>query len=202
MPDKALTLLEPLAFVARCPDPVRLQKLREAAIKFCEETEVWTDHQDIVAVAAKDQPIASPDPNGYIYRVASVHEIRDKGQPEEQELLINRHTYQATNDHTILTFDQIQEVNKDFRVRYILVPILIFSQLPDWIIDRWGQVIADGALAAIRFDIGNAQDPNPWAEPNQGALHTQKFDEGVGRCKINIVSDNEGGDTRVEIPVY
>lgn len=202
MPDKDINTLTALVFVARLPAPVQLQKLREASIKFCEETEVWTEEQDIVTLAARDQPIASPHVGGYIYRIVMITEVRDKGTDVEQEIVLNRHTYQADNAHTKIEFDQVLEAGKDYRVYYILVPILLHSILPDWLIDRWGQAIADGAISMIRIDIGNLQDPNPWADPNQAAVYKQKFLEGIGRARQQIVSDNEGDDTLVEIPVY
>jgi hypothetical protein len=70
----------------------------------------------------------------------------------------------------------------------VFVPVTVHSELPDWIIDVWGEAIAHGAAFLLKSDVGSKTDPHPWADIEGATTEKGKFDAFVQEARLDVMS--------------
>lgn len=156
-----------------CTDEVMEQALRDAWRDFCIRTEWWRPALDLNLVAEQTvYPLTLPSAS-HIQRIAGVfsrteddvtNRLDGRPLPATAYDVLN-------NDQTgivslYLKWTPREAATGAIRVRPILVPKLATQAPPPvWILERWGDALASGAVWALAKQSGK-----PWSDPKAEAL--------------------------------
>jgi hypothetical protein len=195
MATTALSTLLPLMSVSHCPSPVQLQALRLAFRRFCDDTGVWTEDLttfDTVADQAA-YTLTAGYSNVVIRRVTKVT-VDDADQLEDAWSL---------SPAGVLTFDTAPTVaGLDVVVTVVYSPETDCTLAVDWLVARWGWVIAAGAEAHLKSDPGRANDPNPWADTASAAVAEERYRSGVFEAKMEMYTARQSGHMGVDMRIF
>jgi hypothetical protein len=212
----ALSELLPLIrqHVPGCPNPLIVQELRMASIEFCERTKMWRE-EFAVTFDAQDHEITP-----FNYAVIHEFEVAtfDDGSGTEFGLMPVPHMMSNAQDRDVSTTAQpiyitqpypdtvtlipygegtvtIQAIMKPIsRPRYGVVDATTWQArinvLPTFILDRYGETLATGALGRLMAMLGKR-----WSEPNMAAARLAMF-----RSELDALSNsNIRGQQRAQI---
>jgi hypothetical protein len=174
----------------QCPEPTAVRHLLDAAIEFCRRTRIWRDCDEIPIDAMHfDVPIAVAD-DAQIFEISHISVKDGDGVVRDLKPV----TMDWLDKNVVAWRDKqgvpeyVTQVEPDtlrvvpapedaytLRAELILVPASDAEQLPDVLVDAYGQVIADGALARI------LALPSDFANPALAAAHGQAFESALGR---------------------
>jgi hypothetical protein len=80
-------------------------------------------------------------------------------------------------------------------VRASLKPSRFATTLDDELVEAWGEVIADGALARMF-----AQLQQPWGNPTLAAAHGGRFQAGISRAILEASRQMTRAEPRIQLP--
>ena len=82
------------------------------------------------------------------------------------------------------------------------IPITTVTEAPDWLFDRFGEVIANGAAAELKKTPGSQADPVPWYDPNGAALAERDYLRGQGQAKREVVLKSQSENRHLNVPYF
>ncbi|NTE96689.1 hypothetical protein [Agrobacterium tumefaciens] len=167
-----LNLVNP--FAPSLPEPTAVQWLRWAAIEFCKSTRVWRDERRFEVIGGADEQFCMPE-------YAAIHEIERSwfGTRELDPLPFGK-TPRFRDDSQPIYLSQVapntvrlvpgaQEAG-ELVLHLFLKPSITAEDLPDMLIDDYGQQLAEGALSRILLL------PNqPFTDLNMAMAYGQAF---------------------------
>ena len=185
-------------FVGRCPENMQLWALRTAARQFLLDTELLEETlADIATVEdQKEYTLTSEYTNMNFKRVVTVYVHEDDADTTADvdktgELLPSDWSFDG---NTTLTLDPAPVIDDyDIQVTVVYEPQMDCVLYPDWIVNRWGQHMAYGALATLRNDPIDPNEPAPWYSPEGAERALEKYNVGVGMVKSLRLSGNQSG---------
>jgi len=187
----ALSTLTAFMNVPRCPEPIQLQALRQAALRFCIQSERWREDMTAFVTVAdqEDYTLTVPYTDVRILRVTQV-KVDDVVQLE---------TKWSISESLVLTLDPAQTADDlDVVVSVVYVPDLLCASLVDWLVQRYGDVIAYGAESYLKVSTQVAGDPVPWADPQTGSIAEARFVNGVNEAKMEVFTSMQSGAIGVQ----
>lgn len=169
-------------FAPGCAKPTAFNWIRQAAAEFCERTRLWR-YEDQFKVVADDEFIAVP--NGVV-----IHEIESAafdGRPLTPRSISDldkengrwREDMGSPSGITQASPDTLRLVPRSagtLTLSVFLKPSMDADEVPDWMVDQYRQVIADGALARILV-IPNQSFTNV----DMAAVFSQSFQAALAR---------------------
>ena len=198
MPFVNLSILGPLMqpFAGGCPAPLLELNARLAAVEMCERTRCWRHRATITLNGPEPAPVIPPEATIFEIEEASI-----AGEPLTPvqftamtgALETGRPLYitQATpGSITIFPWPDEAEGPVEVSLSLFLTPrtdtqiggdpgnplLDAFNVVPDFLLQRHGERLADGALARVLMMEGE-----PWYNPQRAAVHAERFDEAMSR---------------------
>jgi hypothetical protein len=156
--DAFLRLVEINALAA--PEPLILQSIRQAALRFCERTRLWRDHDTIETDGVDPEPVSVPN-DSVLFEVLSCSQGHKVLHPITFDRLARerphwRHEgigstggsrwYICPEFGTILALPRCSGV---LHVEIVVKPSATADSLPDFLLEHYGQDIANGASALV-----------------------------------------------------
>lgn len=165
----ALLLPRILPQVLPCPKSMALDALQMLAMEFCRETGVWlaTFQESICpceTVIALDLPQTAV--------VASVSGVW------LNDSLLDGSSYEVTGRE--ITLSKPVEQVTDVIVKASLRPLRWASELPEDILEEYGDTLVFGAIAKLKAMSGQKVE---WNDPQGMAVYYQLYNEGSGKAK-------------------
>lgn len=175
-------LPEVLTHAQKCPEPLAIRMLRDAARDFCQQSRIWRDTDTI--------PVTSPEFEGVctiqdaaIVMIEAAHMDETALEPITARQLDEIRRNWATDTSTLSNARYITQLRPDtitlypqqvgtITARLILKPSRTAWQIPDFLIDGYGSEIASGALGSILLVPGTE-----YVNPQLGAYHASRFEE-------------------------
>ena len=188
-------------YVGDCPIPLVTARTKEAAREFFEESRSWVES---VSAVVDDGALTSIDdlPAGVV--VVALSEARDTSngkalrKVESEEWIDNNKINNtiAVNLSGELVVKNIQG-NRNLAVKFFVKPGLSGSTVPDYLLDRWGEFIAAGAVARLQ-----AQPGVKWSNPNEVAFHLGRFRAGIATARTSIAGGYADASVAASSPAF
>lgn len=152
-------LVDVLTDVPGATDPAALNALSRAAAEFCRKTEVFRKKLVLDIVADEtDYDLVSGE-NARIHRVLSVKGKTDDDQEFTEMDPLYESEYSIEDDSRIVFETAFSvDITDGLEVEAVLRPTMRNAELPEWIIDRYGEGIAGMAKVILL-----AQPGKPWS---------------------------------------
>lgn len=200
---KPLDLLFPriMPRAKNCPDPVAEAAIRTAAIEFCQRTRLWRFEDSFEVSEASCNVMAVPSG-------AVLHEIesaRFNGLPLEPVSISwlddgiyewRTKTASAAQWITQLAPDTVRVIPAAeglLDLSLILKPSEEADKLPDFMVQSYGRVLADGALAEILTIPGQ-----PFYNPDLAIFHSNRFRAELDRLFNMNIKGQQRAPTRTK----
>ena len=192
--------------VIGCPDPLLKMQILSAAAEFCRETLAWTEQQDPTPLVdgVQDYELDMPSQSyaltvrdvwigGRRLRPMTMHAMQD-AMPNWATITNNEPIYYnaATERGLIRLFPIPANASQSLVIRAAFVPTPSATSLPDFLGQRYMDVVASGAKARLLQMAGS-----PWANPQMAAYYRQLFDNGVASARIDEAHDRVPGTITV-----
>lgn len=183
MKDIELMLPSVLTKAPTCPEPTAIASIRQAAIEFCVATRAWRAYDEFEATKDNCSFVCAPT-NGEVYEFESV--LFNGKQLEhisisELEKIMPRWRERENSPHyyTQEAFDTITIVPKDdghVKIHMFARPSEEAEQLPDFLLDKYRHILADGALSHILMIPGQ-----PFFSAEMASYYAVKFQRALDR---------------------
>lgn len=179
--------------VPGCPDPMVERALCDAAIEFCELTQAFVERATLnVRSGRATYEVASDE--GIPGMVQGVTVDGNVLPPIFMDALTNvygeewkNHTgaprfYLGDNEDTLRLYP-IPDADLTGTMTLSTRPGRADTTCDDRLFERYGETIADGALARLLN-----QTSTPWADPVMGAARRVKFQQGINKVRAKVAS--------------
>ena len=186
-----LPWVQPL--VPGCPNPMVERAVCDAAIEFCELTQAFTERAALRARAGRATYEVQSD-DGIPGMVQAVT-LGDRVLPPVfLEALTNAYG-EAWKDHTGTPRYYIGDGEDQLRLyptpdkdetgtmTLAIRPSRTATQWDDRLYERYGEVIADGALARLLNQVAT-----PWVDANAALQRRQRFLQGINKVRAKVAS--------------
>lgn len=181
-------LPEVLTHAHKCPEPLAIRYLRDAARDFCQQSRIWRT-TDTIPVSAPDYEGVCTIQDAAIVLIESAHMGETALQPLTLRQLdqLNRGWATETNlddaGNELGTARYITQLRPGsitlyprqigtITARLILKPSRTAMQIPDFLVEDYGREIAAGALGDILLVPGTE-----YVNPQLGAFHKGSFED-------------------------
>ena len=167
-------------YVPGCPDALMKQNLRLAAQQFCRESGAWVEKlSPFDSEADEDEYTLTIPYEAYVREVLQV-DVDDVEQQIEKV---------SSNGQTITLTYAPTEDDLDIEATVVFVPKQSCTELPDWLIDRWGHGILAGAKMLLK-----SMAEKPWTDMNGMQIAANEFLAAVADAKAERLNQNGPGD--------
>lgn len=179
--------------VPGCPDPMVERALCDAAIEFCETTQAFVERGKLSLKAGRATYEVASD-EGSPGMVLGVTIGSEPLAPVYLEALTNRygeewkdHTgtprYYLADSEDLLRVYPTPDADATGTLTMATRPNRADTSWDDRLFERYGEVIADGALGRLLN-----QTSAPWAEPNAALQRRQKFMQGMNKVRAKAMT--------------
>lgn len=178
--------------VPGCPDPIVERAICDAAIDFCETTQAFQERIPLKMRAARaSYPLSSADGlpsmvlgvTGSDQRVISPVYIdaltNAYGESWKDHTGTPRH-YLADDEDTLRLYP-VPELDEVGTLTVATRPSRTDAQWDDRLFERYGEIIADGALGRLQLQVGT-----PWADAQSGSFRRTRFVQGMSKVRAKI----------------
>lgn len=181
------------AIVPGCPDPMIERALCDAAIEFCELTQAFTERATLRTRAGRaEYEVLSNDGMPGMVQAVTIDERTIA--PVFLEALTNSYG-EAWKDHTgapryyigdgedLLRLYPTPDKDEVGTMTIAVRPSRADTEWDDRLFERYGEVVADGALARLLNQVST-----PWVEPNAALQRRQRFLQGINKVRAKVMS--------------
>lgn len=182
MENMAVLLPRILPQVLPCPKSMAMDTLQMLAVDFCKETGVWTVtiQED---VAPCETLISLPIPKNAA--ISGIHSLR------LDDRIIDGGGYEVSRRHIRLkdAAEQAFLATIDASLR----PLRTSAELPEDILEEYGDILAFGAIAKIKAMSGQKVE---WNDPAGMGVYYQLYQEGCIQARARKFRKRSGGGVR------
>jgi len=179
--------------VPGCPDPMVERALCDAAIEFCEMTQAFVERGKLALKAGRATYEVASD-EGSPGMVLGVTIGEQPLAPVYLEALSNRygeewknHTgdprYYLADSEDVLRVYPTPDKAASGTMTLAIRPNRADTSWDDRLFERYGEVIADGALGRLLNQVSA-----PWAEPNAALQRRQRFMQGINKVRAKAMT--------------
>jgi hypothetical protein len=190
-----------LPFAGNAPEPLVMRAIRDAATQFCERTKLWRGTATIVTTGENPEAITVPT-DAILYTISSCALDGRPLDPITLSELATERPYWRTDDigcggarwYVAPERGTIQAVPRSsgtLFVEFVVKPTATAAALPDFLLDEYGPVIADGAAGALLIMPNMA-----FANPQLGAGLIARFQSKLDSLANAGTRGQQGGRTR------
>jgi len=178
------------------PTNLLLQSLRNAVRQFCQSTEVWREELPVISTTA--------DEDEYLIEVAHSYDASIKRilgvTLDDAELLQTEYEFDPNGTFRLLTAPT--EDDLELVVTVAFLPSLAADELPDWLLEKWGDAFAEGAKVLLKSVPGSEANPSPWFDRVGAQEAMRRLADLETRAKNELLTDRRHGPLAVTIPDY
>lgn len=158
-----------LPYAPNAPEPIVFRCLRDAAIRFCDRTELWRSSDTITTDGLNPEPISMP-PDAILAKIVTcaidgialdpvsiVDLSRDRPDWRTEDVGTGGASWYVSPDFG--TVQAVPRASGTITVDFIAKPTVDALTLPDFLFDHYGQVLADGAAGAVLLMPGSFSNP-------------------------------------------
>jgi hypothetical protein len=179
--------------VPGCPDPLLERALCDAAIEFCELTQAFVERArfttrigkasyEVVSEAGVPGMVLGVTLAGRVLPPAYLDALTNaRGEAWQDDSGAPTH-YLADFEDQVRVYpapDKVESGHLTLAVR----PSRKDTSWDDRLYERYGEIVADGALARLL-----AQAATPWAQPKLAQLRRQDFMRGVNKVRAKVMA--------------
>lgn len=176
-----------------CPEPVVKRALCDAAIEFCEFTHAFVEHHTLSAQIGQSQYDIDTDA-GSSSMIIGVSLADRNLSPVYTEALYSvygeiwrAHTgtpyHYLSDDENSLQVYPIPIADETGTLTLAVRPNRSSTEWDDRLFERYGEIVADGALARLL-----AQPGTPWADVNESLRRRVLFTRGMNRVRAKVLT--------------
>ena len=151
-----------------CTTTMITQQLHRFVREFCRETGVW--HEDLSAITSvaeqEDYTLTSEYASAVIHRVSSVAVgwLNDNGNLDNDDWSVD------LRDATLTIDPAPADDGEDIIPHVVYLPLMANTELPDWVMNEYEDVIIWGLLTQMLN-----MDGERWANPNRAKWYGEKY---------------------------
>ncbi|MGE4469339.1 MAG: hypothetical protein AB7D47_04315 [Desulfovibrio sp.] len=187
---------------ARCPIPVIVDRVRESAREFCQRTRLWT-HCSLAADLYAGEAVYGLRPPAET-DIGAVLRVSARGRelvPLTPEAWRGRELARADCPECFIVTEPgmvhlwpepAQDVPEALVVEVALLPAIASRCCPEFLLSRYGRVVAWGAQAQLMLIPDRA-----WTDPGGAALFERKYEDGIAGARIMVARGGAGARARV-----
>jgi hypothetical protein len=177
-------------YVNRVPEAFVLETIAESARGFFDESEIW--REDMVSFnTVVDQADYTIDPEE-TYNDVLIKRV-EKLTLDDSEYPYDASLYRFSADN-VLTFDPAPLLVQGVVLNVAYVPTMDATEISDTMMSQWGRHIAEGAVAKLKMDRGNAGKPNPWYDAEGAVLWDEKYWRGIHKARLELMTGRQSMD--------
>jgi hypothetical protein len=187
---------------SKCPVPVIISKVREAAREFCTKTRIWTQFSETADILAGQAVYGlRPPAEADLCAVLDVRVSGNRLRPLTPAQWRSLPSEKAREPYYFIVTEPSMvhlhpEPNVDipgaFVAEVALQPSLTSSRGPQFLLARYGSVIARGAQAEILL-----MPERPWTDAANGAALRNEFRDEMAAAQIGV--DRGGADAPLQV---
>lgn len=191
--------------VLGCPDPVVDQAIVSTVYEFCDQTGAWDEVQDAQTVEVGVGDYDIPAPTGAIpLRVLDVSldgRLLQSAPYRTSLLTLNVATpiaYTSSIERGLIRLAPAPTVSGgQLVVRAAYAPSMTATILPDFLMQRFAEVIASGTKARLQLMPGVS-----WSNPTLASVYAQRFNNGMLDARTEALYGRNNGSIRIEPKVF
>jgi len=188
-------LPEVLPSVTGCPEPLAINAIRNAAIKFCEKTQFWeVDIDPIMMISGVPEYDIDQPENQRIIRVSQVIGKQKLVFKTVSEMDFIHKAWRTVTGRTpivpvmmnprLLRMYPVPDVSgESFALKAIVKPAPTATVIDDYVYDDFYTAIAAGAKAELCAMPGKA-----WTQYDLVPYYQSLFDDGVSSARMRVAS--------------
>lgn len=185
MRDMGDLLTKVMPFAPSCPELFAVEKIRDAARKFCQRTRVWRQKSDYPMTTALCKALV-PAPGGQIFEIESAA-FDDKNLTPIDVAWLDRNREGWRTDDTEAAPDWITQTEFEtvsiyprsegtLALTVFLMPSPTTTRLADFLVDRYGEEISHGAIGEMLVT-----PQRDFSNPQLGASYITRFEGHLDR---------------------
>lgn len=184
-----------------CPQPLYVQHLLRSARALCEKSRVWREDLDPYDITDDEKEYTlAPTVDGTTYnaRIECLIEVRQNTEDGvtngDKGTLINWRDYSFNPNTLVLTFDTApsDDITDGLEVKAVLVPHLGASDITEWILNNYAEVI----LAGCKYKL-LAMTNKTWSNTTLAAEYRTEWRNGIAKAKADIAREYKDGSSGV-----
>lgn len=187
---------------ARCPIPVIVDRVREAAREFCQRTRVWSLVSDPVDLLRGEGVYALRPPSQT--DIAAVQRVTARGRelkPLTPDQWRERTVAVAEWPECFIVTEPAlvhlspvpdRDIPAALVAEAALLPSVSSRECPEFLLSKYGRVIAWGAQAQLMLIPDRA-----WTDPGGAAIFERKFEDGIAGARIVVSHGGAGARSAV-----
>lgn len=190
MKDLDTLLPRVMEWASACPEPTVLRHLRDKAIEFCQRTRIWRESDSFTLGADDGCEVVALEPNTALFEISHARfedtdleprtiDWLDQYEPGWRERSGQPRWITQSSPDT-LRIAPIPSEAGTLTLQLILEPSIDADQLPDVLVDKYGHVIAAGALASI------LALPTAFTNLNLAAVHAASYADALAHFAARV----------------
>jgi hypothetical protein len=197
--DDFFPLVQPNALSA--PEPLLTRCIRSAAIKFCQRTRLWRDHDTILTDGTEPEAINVPPDARFMEIITCALDGRPLTATTDAKLGRERPNWRTDDVGSggarwfiCPDFGTVWAIPKSsgrITLEMAIKPKITALTLPDFLLEDYGDTIADGATAAVLLTPNEA-----FGNPTLGAALSQRFEATLSTLFNKGLGGQQRGATR------
>ena len=180
------------------PDFLIERAVRDAAIDFCQRTDVYVPEPEFIGIIKGVNEYAVTIPTGTeLNHIIDIYDNKTALRPVSYNELLRRlgdeteqgqPKYYAQRDNTEFFLAPIPSSNDSFRVVYSVKPTATSTSIPDTIGKEYRETIVHGALFRLQMMSGQ-----PFSDPGAAQANRALYEREVGRTVRQVKYGFSGG---------
>lgn len=180
------------------PDFLIERAVRDAAIDFCQRTDVFVPEPEFIGIIKGVNEYAVTIPTGTeLNHIIDIYDNKTALRPISYNELLRRlgdeteqgqPKYYAQRDNTEFFLAPIPSSNDSFRVVYSVKPTATSTSIPDTIGKEYRETIVHGALFRLQMMSGQ-----PFSDPGAAQANRALYEREVGRTVRQVKYGFSGG---------
>lgn len=188
-----------LRYAPACPEVLAISHLRDAAKEFCRRTKLWR-LSDSIELPVEGEDILCAPQGSFILEIAAARiegvnltpvtalwlDIDRPGWRDDEAGSGARYVTQTAPD----TIRVVPIQAGTLLLELVLAPTDDAEQVPDFMVDQYAQVIANGAIGEV------LSTPSDFANPQLGAGFVQRFSADLDRVSTSARKGQQNAPLR------
>jgi hypothetical protein len=180
----------------RATTAVVQQALVNAAREFLRQTHAWREALDTLATIADEDEYDLSDGHDYDATILHITKV----ELEDSQLGNDEYSFAANQILTLTNTPDTADLDLDVSV--VFLPDLNTSALPDWLVTRWGEAFACGALMLLKSVPNSERVPNPWFDRAGAQVAAARFHAYIAEAKAELAHQFQDDTGAVSYPFF
>jgi len=178
------------------PDNLLLQALRNAVRQFCKNTEVWREDLPTISTTKDEDEYLIEDAHSYDATIKRILAVELDGGA----LLDSQYEFDPNGTFRLVSAPTADDLELDVTV--VFMPSLAVADLPDWLLEKWGEAFAEGAKLILKSVPGSETKPTPWFDRLGAQDAASRLAAYETTAKNELLTDRRGGPAAIQLTYF